>query len=298
MNFKPAYTKKDNSTNYDSVGSNGLGEGVVRTIVSEDIEPSDPYGGDRAIAEFSRGSLRAETNQLGTQNKKFGLSPSLAAVSSDFAYPDSLRTAKHPVPSFWVYDGAQPTIGATGKTFTSREQMLPNKRITEQDAVEWQRVGSKKGWMFNGSPQQQGPGGSGENIPTHTDDGFVESIRKNKWTPNVRSQENQELAIRQMPAIDIENNARGIGLTGAGTGNGGMAGGYKEVNKARLAALPVPMAKYNWTGTRVLGTGREDMGVGQGAGGFRSGYKSIYPDRPSFPMRRTTGISRVTQNAA
>jgi len=80
-----------------------------------------------------------------------------------------------------------------------------------------------------------------------------------------------------------------------------MAGGYKEVNPARLSQLPIPMAKYNWTGTRLSGTGREDQGggtLGSGAGGFRSGYASKYPTRPSFPVRRTTGLSRVTQNAA
>lgn len=296
MSFSTQHTKSDfrNAT----TGAGGVGAGPTKTIDDEDIEPTDPYNGDRAIQEFSRGSLRAETNQAGTAGKVFSLAPNIAAVSSDFAYPESLRTAKHPVPSFWVYDGAQDTIGATGKIATSRDQILPNKRISEQDAVEWQRVGSKKGWMFNGSPQQQGPGGSGENIPTFTSDGFPSSVANNRWRPTSRTAENQELAIRQLPAIDIENNARGIGRTGPGSGNGGMAGGWKEVNKARLSALPIPMAKYNWTGTRKVGTGREDMGLGAGAGGFRAGYKSIYPDRPSFPMRRSTGLSRVTQNAA
>jgi hypothetical protein len=296
MSFSTQY--KQNDYNNATTSADGLGEGVTRTIEEEDIKPSDPYGGDRAIKAFARGSLRAETNQLGTKGKTFGLAPGLKAVSSDFPYPDSLRTAKHAVPDFFVYDGAHPTIGATGKISTSREQILPNKRISEQDAMEWQRVGSKKGWMFNGSPQQQGPGGTGESRATHTSDGFTDSIKRNKWSPTPRSAENQELAIRQLPAIDIENNARGIGTTGAGSGNGGMAGGYKEVNKARLSALPIPMAKYNWTGNRLMGTGREDQGVGSGAGGYRAGYKSVYPDRPSFPMRRTTGLSRVTQNAA
>ena len=155
--------------------------------------------------------------------------------------------------------------------------------------------------MFNGPPQQNTPGFSGENTPTHTSDGFIHRIKDNKWSPMERLPEKQGLATREMPAIDIENNARGIGTTGGGSGNGGMAGGYKEVNPARLSQLPIPMAKYNWTGTRLHGTGREDQGggsLGAGAGGFRAGYASQYPTRPSFPVRRTTGLSRVTQNAA
>ena len=150
--------------------------------------------------------------------------------------------------------------------------------------------------MFNGRPQSD-YGGQGENKPTHTTDGFIESIRKNKWQPLHREQDKQGLATREMPAIDIVNNARGIGTTGASSGSGGMAGGYREVNPRRLARLPVPMAKYNWTGNRLSGTGREDQSLQHGAGGFRSGYVSKYPIRPVFPERQTRGISRVTQNA-
>lgn len=257
--------------------------------------------GDRAQREFGYGSIRAHTNQSGTGGYTFQVLPSVKAVSSSFAYPEALLKAKHPVQDFWVYDGAHPGLTDRGKVATSLDQVLPNKRVTEQDCIEWNRVGSKKGWMFNGSPQQDGPGGSGENVPTNTSDGFISSVKSNKWTPMERLAEKQGLATRQMPAIDIENNARGIGTTGAGSGSGGMAGGYREVNPERLSRLPIPMAKHNWTGTRLSGTGREDQGggaAGSGAGGFRSGYASKYATRPSFPVRRTTGLSRVTQNAA
>lgn len=256
---------------------------------------------DRAQRQFGTGTLRAQTNQIGTQNIKFSILPAVAAVSSKFDYPESLVHAKHPVQDFWVYDGAQPTLTDRGKIATSLEQVLPNKRVTEQECVEWNRVGSKKGWMFNGPPQQNTPGSSGENVPTHTSDGFINRVRENKWMPLARSTEKQGLATREMPAIDIENNARGIGVAGAGSGNGGMSGGYREVNPERLARLPIPNARFNWTGTRLAGTGREDQGggaLGNGAGGYRAGYKSAYPIRPSFPLRRTTGLSRNTQNAA
>lgn len=277
----------------------GSGPGVEIKLSDEDKE-NVAMSGDRATTEFGEGNIYNHTNQQGV-TKEMGLIPSLAAVSSSFAYPDSLRTAKHPIQDFWVYDGAHPGLMDRGKIATSREQVMRDFRIREQDAVEWQRVGSKKGWMFNGPPQQNQPGSSGENFPTHTDDGFINRVRENKWTPVPRDAGKQGLATRDMPAIDIENNARGIGVTGAGSGNGGMAGGYKEVNPERLRALPIPMAKYNWTGTRLAGTGREDQGgteLGSGAGGYRAGYASKYPDRPSFPTRRTQGLSRVTQNAA
>jgi hypothetical protein len=263
----------------------------------EKEEAKVPAPGDRAVAQFSVGSLYAITNQYGV-TKPFIEDPKVGAFTSGKAVPEALRTARHPVQDFFVYDGAHATIGAQGKVHTSRDQLLPNRRITEQSAVEWNRVGSKKGWMFNGAPQQQGPGGTGENFPTHTSDGFINSIKKNRWFPVPRSAENQGRATRDLPAIDIENNARGIGVTGSGSGNGGMQGGYKEINPRRLAALPVPREKYNWTGTRLVATGREDQGAGAGAGGYRAGYASTYPDRPSFPERRTTGLSRVTQNAA
>lgn len=265
--------------------------------IDDGDEPAREDGkGDRAIRQFGEGSLRATTNQMGTKGKKFSLDPRVAAVSSSFPYPDSLRTTKHPVQDFWVYDGAHPGLADRGKIPTSMDQILPNKRITEQEAVEWNRVGSKKGWMFNGRPQQA-TGGMGENKATHTDDGFLKRIAEEKWEPLSRDPAKQTLALRVLPKIDIENNARGIGVTGGGSGNGGMAGGYHDINAARLAALPIPMAKYNWTGSRVVGTGRLDQAAGgeaQGAGGYRAGYKSIYPERPYLPMRNAIGISRVT----
>lgn len=259
-----------------------------------------PDGGDRAAAEFSVGSLRGITNQYGV-GKPFLVEPRVAAQSSNFPYADTLRTTKHPTQDFWVYDGAQPTIGQAGKISTTRDQILPDRRITEQDAVEWQRVGSKKGWMFEGPPQQGGPGTRGENFPTHTNDGYISTIPSRRWFPDPRSEEKQGLASRDLPAIDIENNARGIGVTGAGSGNGGMAGGYREINRERLSRLPIPTPRFNHTGTRLRGTGREDQGgstLGSGAGGYRAGYQSAYEVRPSYPRRRTTGLSRVTQHAA
>ena len=269
-------------------------KGEVQEETKEEIQETQ---GDRAIAQFSAGSLYNVTNQFGV-TKPFIQDPKVGAFTSGVATPSALHDAKHPVQDFWVYDGAHPTIGHMGKMSTSRQQLLPNKRIHERDAVEWNRVGSKKGWMFNGAPQQEGPGGTGENVPTHTSDGFPNQIKKNKWFPTPRSIEKQILATRQMPAIDIENNSRGIGLTGGGKGNGGMAGGMHEINKERLAALPIPMEKFNWTGSRLAGTGREDQNPGSGAGGYRAGMQSAYPDRPYFPQRRSTGLSRVTQNAA
>lgn len=264
---------------------------------SEKEDARVPTAGDRAVSQFSAGSLYAITNQYGV-SKQFIQDPKVGAFTSGKPVPGQLRTTKHPVQDFWVYDGAQPTIGAQGKIATSRDQILPNKRVTEQQAIEWQRVGSKKGWMFNGPPQQNAPGFSGENMPTHTDDGYLNRIAESRWFPVPRSEEKQGLATRQLPAIDIENNARGIGVTGPSSGSGGMQGGYKDINQERLKRLPIPMSKYNWTGTRLVGTARENEGIGAGAGGFRAGYASAYPDRPSFPQRRTTGLSRVTQNAA
>lgn len=264
--------------------------------LSEVDRPETITHGDRAQAQFGYGTLRACTNQAGTEGKVFQVLPGVKAVSSTFSYPDSLRTTKHPVQDFWVYDGAYPGLTDGGKIATSLDQVLPEKSVTEQECVEWNRVGSKKGWMFNGTPQQAGPGSSGENVPTHTSDGFISSIKDNKWAPLDRSADKQGLATRQLPAIDIENNARGIGTTGAGSGSGGMAGGYREVNKERLARLPIPMAKYNWTGSRLTGTGRESQGgggLGSGAGGFRAGYASQYATRPYLPVRRSTGLSRI-----
>ena len=275
---------------------------VTETIHDEEIMGGNsPNQGDRAMQEFSAGSLRAVTNQIGMEGRTFSVDPTVRSKVSDFDYPEVLRTTKHPVQDFFVYDGAQATIGATGKTPTNRDQLLPDYRIREQDAVEWNRVGSKKGWMFNGPPQQNKPGYSGENKPTHTSDGWVKKIKERRWGPVPRSADKQGLAQRQLPAIDIENNARGIGVTGEGSGNGGMAGGYHQINRSRLRYLPYPKAKFNWTGTRLRGTAREDQGGSanaSGAGGYRAGYQSLYPVRPSFPSRRTVGIARVTQTAA
>jgi len=256
---------------------------------------SIPVPGDRAMAQFSMGSLYATTNQYGV-TKPFIEDPKVGAFTSGKAVPESVRLARHSVPDFYVYDGAHATIGATGKTASTREQLLPKKSVTEQSAIEWNRIGSKKGWMFNG--RQEGPGAMGEDVPTGTQDGWTQHIKQNHWFPLPRSETKQGLATREMPAIDITNNARGIGSGGSGRQGGGMHGGYQEVNQARLRSLPIPMEKFNWTGNRLAGTAREDQGAGAGAGGYRAGFASMYPDRPSFPERRTTGLSRVTQNAA
>lgn len=273
----------------------GKGKQNQETLREEDTKKRAgvPTSGDRAIQQFSAGSLRNTTNQSGTNGYKFQLEPHLGAVSSSFANPESLRTTKHPVQDFWVYDGAYPGLTDRGKVATSVDQILPNYRITEQDAIEWNRIGSKKGWMFNGVPIEK-YGHHGENVPSHTDDGWPKSIKKHRWGPLPRSTENQGLATRDMPAIDIENNARGIGVTGEGSGNGGMAGGYQEVQPDRLRMLPIPSAKFNWTGTRVWGTARYDPGRGMGAGGFRAGWQSQYASQPVLPNRQTVGISRVT----
>lgn len=296
MSIKPDHDYNFHTKDGRATGSKGES---VKVVLSEEDKgkTAQTETGDRAIREFAEPSLRDLTNQYGTNGYQFQLDPQSKATSSTFAYPETLRTARHPIQDFFVYDGAQDTLTDRGKIATSRDQILPDARIEERDAIEWNRVGSKKGWMFEGRPQIS-EGGTGENVPSHTDDGFIDSIRKHKWKPLGRSTDKQGLATREMPAIDIENNARGIGTTGEGSGSGGMAGGYREINKQRLSQLPIPMAKYNWTGTRLEGTAREDMGLQQGAGGFRSGYASRYPDYPALPMRRTTGLSRVTQNAA
>ena len=261
----------------------------------EKMEEAIPVPGDRAMAQFSMGSLYATTNQFGV-TKPFIQDPKVGAFTSTFAVPEAVRLARHSVPDFYVYDGAHATIGATGKTASTREQLLPNKSVTEQEAIEWNRIGSKKGWMFNG--KQEGPGAKGEDVPTGTQDGWPDHIKQNHWFPLPRSEAKQGLATREMPAIDITNNARGIGTGGSNRQGGGMQGGYQEVNPDRLKSLPVPMEKFNWTGTRLAGTARTDQGPGSGAGGYRAGYDSMYQMRPSFPERRTTGLSKVTQNAA
>jgi hypothetical protein len=241
--------------------------------------------GDRAQREFGEGSLRNHTNQFGTNGYKFQLTPAEKAVSSEFLTPEALRTAKHPVQDFFVYDGAQPTIGHTGKTYTRQEHVLPNKRIKEEDAIEWNRVGSKKGWMFNGMPQEE-YGHSGENVPTHTDDGYVDTIKNHKWQPLMTTDESQGLSQREQPDIYRTNLARGIGVSRGGYGS--MAGGYKQVTQERLRTLAKPMAKYNHTGSRKRGTGRTDAAgtsSNAGAGGYRAGYASVYPSRPSIFKR-------------
>lgn len=264
------------------------------TLDTEEKKDDTVSSKDRAMAAFSKGSLYNTTNQYGV-TKPFIPIPAVAAVSSSFDNPAVLGTTRQAVPDFWVYDGAKPTIGHQGKVATSREQLLPDKRITEQQAIEYQRVGSKKGWMFNGHPQQEGPGASGENTPTFTSDGFPNRIKETRWFPTPRSEEKQGLATHEFPAIDIKNNARGIGVTGSNSGNGGMQGGYQEVQQSRLNRLPIPMAKYNWTGSRLAGTGREDQGAqgGSGAGGYRAGYASAYPMRPSFREKTSNGMTRV-----
>lgn len=269
--------------NQPFTGRIGVGDNTKPSINDMDMDPT-MGADDRAQKEYGVNDLYNLTNGMGPP--KFHLEPGLKAVSSDFPYPETLSTTKQPVPSFWTYSSAYPGLTDRGKIATSLDQVLPNKRITEQDAIEWNRVGSKKGWMFCGKPQQ-GYGYSGENVPTHTDDGFLDLIGKNKYHALPRSAEKQGIATRELPAIDIVNNARGIGVTGPNSGNGGMAGGYHAVQPDRLTALPVPMEKFCWTGSRLQGTARTD----RGAGGRRSGYDSVYPMQPNIPIRRSFGIT-------
>jgi len=267
---------------------------VERTKFERDETEKERIGapegsGDRAIAAFSAGNLYNLTNQNGV-TKPLTEDPRVEPFTMDKYVPEHFRTARHAVPDFWTYDGAQPTLGAQGKTATSRYQLLPHKQLTEQQFMDPQRFGSKKGWGFN--QFTEGPVGKPERTPTHTDDGFTDNLKHNRWFPVPRSEEKQHTAARLFPAIDIENNSRGIGVTGPNSGSGGMAGGYHEINPSRLAKLPIPAKKFNWTGTELVGTGRRDVGVGAGAGGFRAGYNSNYPYRPNFPTRRATGLSR------
>ncbi len=257
--------------------------------------PKSIYANDRAVKEFGKPSLRDYTNQEGCDGKKFSVMPSMRPFVSDGYYPDSLRTAKPPVQDFWVYDGAQPTLGHNGSTPTSLDQLLPASKLRQQTFVDWYRVGSKKGWMFNGPPQEEYDAPSGENVPTFTSDGWMDQIKYNRWEPMAVDPALQRVAHQDLPAIEVENNARGIGVTGQGSGNGGMAGGYKEVNPERLKQLAIPMKKFNHTGDTVHGTGRLDQGARQGAGGFRSGYNSQYGDFPALLIRRgDTGIRYFT----
>lgn len=268
-----------------------MGSAVEHDVLDNETDlPRNIYDSDRAVKEFSAGSLRALTNQQGCDGKKFSVMPSLRPYVEDGYFPDSLRTAKPPVQNFWVYDGAQPTIGMNGETPTSLDQILPASDLREQSFIEWNRVGSKKGWMFHGRPQEDYDSPVGENVPTHTDDGWPMQIKQHRWAPMEVDPALQRKAHQETPAIDITNNARGIGVTGQGSGNGGMAGGYKEVNPQRLRQLPIPMAKYNWTGSRLHGTGRESEGLRQGAGGFRAGYNSQYGEFPAILRAQNTGV--------
>lgn len=265
------------------------------TLDQETSLPTSIYANDRAVREFGQRSLYNTTNQEGCDGKKFSVMPSLRPFMSDGYYPETLRTAKPPVSDFWVYDGAQPTVGHNGSTPTSLDQLLPKSNLREQSFIEWNRVGSKKGWMFNGPPQEGYDAPGGENVPSFTSDGWPMQIKDNRWQPMEVDPALQRAAHQDLPAIDVENNARGIGVTGQGSGNGGMAGGYKEVNPERLKQLPIPMKKFNHTGTRLHGTGRLDQAARQGAGGFRSGYQSQYGDFPALLIQKgNTGVRYFT----
>lgn len=269
----------------------GIEQGDIEVnVVDEAGQSTSTHNGDRAMREYSWGKSLRDVTNIGTAEGETWNLPPWERDNSTFPVPESVRTARLPVPDFWTYDGAQPTLAHTGKITTSRFQVLPDKRIREQDAVEWQRVGCKKGWMFNGHPQQEGPGGRGEDVPSHAPlDGWIKDMRR--WTPQKIDMEKQEMALRETPAVDIRNRARGTGMTSRG--GGGMAGGYQVVNQERLSSLPIPHARFNWTGTRPRRTAREDQGggeLGSGAGGYRAGYRSRYATRPSY-----TAVSRVRE---
>lgn len=265
------------------------------TTTEEKQEDKDEYEGkrtkipvsdDRAVNEFSEGSLRAVTNQFGTQGKKFHVEPRLASVSSAFPYSDTLHEG-HAIQDFFVYDGAQATIGAQGKMATSRDQVMPNKRIREQDAIYWNRVGSKKGYMFETNFEDNYV--PGETIPssTYLRGDSKKGVKRHKWTPIPRTTDSQGMALRDEPDVQRTNLGRGIGVSRGGYGS--MAGGYQQVTKERIRSLAKPMAKWNHTGNRQLGSARTDRSgtANRGAGGYRSGYKSIYPDFPYFINRKS-----------
>lgn len=251
------------------------------------------------LREYGRHSLRAETNQEGCTDH-FYPSKEIEAISTNSAFPDKLRTAKLPVQNFWTYDGAYNTVTHGGKMAGNPDELLPVERLHEADFVAYQRYGSKKGWLYNSPECGVGPYRP-EQYPTHTQDGWPNQIKQRRWRPDPSDPTKQELAERQMPKIDIVNNARGIGRTGEGSGSGGMSGGYQEVNPKRLKFLPIPQAKFNWTGTRAVRTGREDQSgaaMGAGAGGFRAGYASRYPSRVYIPPSRSaiTGLIGTPKN--
>lgn len=236
---------------------------------------------------YGRKSLRAHTNWQGCDTQ-FSVLPELRPYVSDHYNPQSLVKAKHAVEPFWTYDGAQATLHNHEKQPGSTDDILPPSKLQERDFIVYQRYGSKKGWLYNSPNQSKGPYWP-EDKPTHTEDGWTEQIKNNRYTVMETSKEKQGMYSREIPFIDIQNNARGIGVSGPGKGQGGMAGGYQAINPQRLEKLPVPKASSNWTGSRPHGTARTDMaggGTGAGAGGFRSGYLSQYPERPYIPDRR------------
>lgn len=232
--------------------------------------------GQRRIQFGEHSSLFNFANRRPPKTGKTVLDPRLNAYS-DKRMSMKVTKAKQPVPPFYTYDGAEDTLGNLPKVNTHVNQLLPNNQLTEQRFMDWQRVGSKKGWMFYGRANPSGP--QGENFPTH----FMSDklLHKIPSKPIQMTPESQDPTMNDLQARLQINNARGIGITGPSAGLGGMAGGRQEITPGRLVNKMLPNNKFNYFGTRPSGTGREDNllfdGSANGAGGYRAGWNSLYP---------------------
>jgi len=246
---------------------------------------------DPAVKEFSRGSLRNETNWEGCDDHFVPLKE-IQNISNNGQFTEALEKAKLPVHNFWVYDGAIPNIHTHPKVPASADDLLPPLRLSEADFVEFQRAGSKKGWTFHSPMSGEGPYYP-HTKPQHEIHGWMSQLTKRRRHKQIDDPNPQIAVTRDFESINRTNNARGIGITGPSSGNGGMAGGYQEVQPERLRVLPAPNPRFNFMGTRLAHTQRDDdSGPGAGAGGFRSGLSSRYPERPQFVERRRPGMGQ------
>jgi len=194
-----------------------------------------------------------------------------------------------------VYDGAVPNIHTPTKIPGSSDDLLPVLRLQEADFVEFQRAGSKKGWTFHSPMSGESTGFYPHKTPQHEIHGWMSQLTKRRRTKAITDPTSQIAVTRDFEDINRTNNARGIGITGPSSGNGGMAGGYQEVQPERLRVLPAPNPRFNFMGTRLAHTQRGDdsgIGNGAGAGGFRSGLSSRYPERPQFVEQRRPGMGQ------
>lgn len=254
---------------------------------------------DQATEEYARPSLAALSKPgLGT-NRNFSLSKEVENATSNFSYSDALRTARFPVPRFFTYDGAQhaPTLTGTGKVATSVEQILPVKPIPVETAVSWNRVGSKKGWTFNG-PWDPTTKATGDEKPTST---FLRGdnvgyVKQHRWIPLEMTEEAQQSTVN---TEEVQRNNLARGATNSDYGK--VVGGLREFNKERAKPLTRPQATYNFMGSRPAKSARTDMSGANdngGAGGFRSGRQSHYPEFPQLPKRRSLRVPKPIQPVA